>query len=436
MTGAVTGFAVGFLLDCLLVEPLGGASLVLLATGYLAGLFRERFEIHSPLVPPLLCMGLTVFAELGFGAVELMLGDRHRGQRPGRPRHPDQRHLRLLPRLADLPRPAAAAAPGPGRGAGRAAPPAADGAGSLGATCTSVPTTVPAPRLALRIAVLGGVAVALFAVLVLPALGPAGALRLPVPGRGQEQPHPRVQSDRAARRHPRPRTATCWSTTAPAWRCSSTPRNCPKTRPKQKAELSRLGKLAHMSLRKVRRTIKEQEEVAAGAPVTLRKDVGYDLVYYLEENQRRFPGVTVQRVFVRDYPDGSRAAHVVGSVGEVSEEELKQVPLQGPGTGRRGRQGRRRVHLRPLPARRAGADQDPGQRTRPADARRPAGLAATDARRQPEADDRPRRAGGRRKRARLARPARRLRDDERRTTARSSGSDPSRPTTPRSSPNR
>jgi rod shape-determining protein MreD len=74
MTGAVSGFSVGFLLDCLLVEPLGGASLVLLATGYLAGLFRERFEIHSPLVPPLLCMGLTVFAELGFGAIELTLG--------------------------------------------------------------------------------------------------------------------------------------------------------------------------------------------------------------------------------------------------------------------------------------------------------------------------------------------------------------------------
>jgi rod shape-determining protein MreD len=74
LTGAVCGFWVGFLLDCLLIAPLGGASLVLLATGYLAGLFRERFEIHSALVPPLLCMGLTLFAELGFGAVELMLG--------------------------------------------------------------------------------------------------------------------------------------------------------------------------------------------------------------------------------------------------------------------------------------------------------------------------------------------------------------------------
>jgi rod shape-determining protein MreD len=74
MTGAVCGFSIGFLLDCLLIVPLGGGSLVLLSAGYFAGLFRERFEIHSALVPPLLCMVLTLFAELGFGAVEMMLG--------------------------------------------------------------------------------------------------------------------------------------------------------------------------------------------------------------------------------------------------------------------------------------------------------------------------------------------------------------------------
>jgi rod shape-determining protein MreD len=74
LTGAVAGFSIGFLVDCLLVAPLGGSSLVLLSAGYLAGLFRERFEIHSALVPPLLCMVLTLFAELGFAAVQLMLG--------------------------------------------------------------------------------------------------------------------------------------------------------------------------------------------------------------------------------------------------------------------------------------------------------------------------------------------------------------------------
>jgi rod shape-determining protein MreD len=74
MTGAVSGFAIGFFIDCLLVEALGITSLVLLGVGYLAGLFRERFEIHNTLVPALLCMGLTLVAELGFGAIQLLLG--------------------------------------------------------------------------------------------------------------------------------------------------------------------------------------------------------------------------------------------------------------------------------------------------------------------------------------------------------------------------
>lgn len=74
MTGVVTGFWLGFLVDCLLFEPLGASSLVLLSTGYIAGVFRERFEIHSPLIPPLLCMGLTLLAELGLGILQLLIG--------------------------------------------------------------------------------------------------------------------------------------------------------------------------------------------------------------------------------------------------------------------------------------------------------------------------------------------------------------------------
>lgn len=95
------------------------------------------------------------------------------------------------------------------------------------------------------------------------------------------------------------------------------------------AELTQLGKLAHMTLPKVERAIEEQEEVAAGAPVTLRRDVSHDLVYYLQENQRRFPGVKVEQVFVRDYPHESRAAHLLGTVGEVSGEELKEPRYRG-----------------------------------------------------------------------------------------------------------
>jgi rod shape-determining protein MreD len=74
LTGAVAGFSIGLFVDCLLVEALGISSLVLLGIGYSAGLFRERFEIHNSLVPALLCMGLTLAAELGFGAIQLLLG--------------------------------------------------------------------------------------------------------------------------------------------------------------------------------------------------------------------------------------------------------------------------------------------------------------------------------------------------------------------------
>jgi rod shape-determining protein MreD len=74
MSGAVAGFSVGLLVDCLVVAPLGASSLVLLSTGYLAGIYRERFDVTNTLLPPLLCMGLTLFAELAFGAVQLMLG--------------------------------------------------------------------------------------------------------------------------------------------------------------------------------------------------------------------------------------------------------------------------------------------------------------------------------------------------------------------------
>lgn len=98
----------------------------------------------------------------------------------------------------------------------------------------------------------------------------------------------------------------------------------PEDPAEERAELARLGELAQMPLRKVRRTIEESEEVAAGAPVTLRRDVGYEVIAYVEENQDEFPGVAVQRVFVRDYPNASLAAHVLGNVGEINEEELKE----------------------------------------------------------------------------------------------------------------
>ncbi len=74
VVGAVSGFVAGLLLDSLLLQTLGVSSLVLLSIGYLAGRYRESFEITSWYVPPLLTGGFTLLAAAGFAAVQLMLG--------------------------------------------------------------------------------------------------------------------------------------------------------------------------------------------------------------------------------------------------------------------------------------------------------------------------------------------------------------------------
>ena len=72
--GAVCGFAAGFLLDSVLLQTLGVSSLVLLTIGYLAGRYREGFEIQGPLAPAALAGALTALGALGFSAIQLMLG--------------------------------------------------------------------------------------------------------------------------------------------------------------------------------------------------------------------------------------------------------------------------------------------------------------------------------------------------------------------------
>ena len=181
--------------------------------------------------------------------------------------------------------------------------------------------------LALRIAVVGGVAVALFGVLFfrlwdLQVLSGADYLA--------EAKNNRTRSFKviAPRGDIISRDGEVLVDNRTSLALQLNPQKLPADPAEQKDLLARLGRLARMTPKQLRKAIAEGEEVAAGAPVTLRRDVGYKLIYYLQENQRRFPGVSVQRVFVRNYPGGTTAAHVLGSVGEVSEEELKGPPYE------------------------------------------------------------------------------------------------------------
>ena len=179
-------------------------------------------------------------------------------------------------------------------------------------------------RLSLRVAVLGGVAVALFAVLFfrlwnLQVLDGDKYLAEAKNNRTREFKVIAPRGDILDREG----NVIVDNRTSLALQLNT--EKLPEDPAEEKAVLARLGELAHMSLPKVRKTIREGEEVAAGAPVTLRQDVGFYLVAYIEEHQREFPGVSVQRVFVRHYPDGTLAAHILGNVSEIDEEELEEA---------------------------------------------------------------------------------------------------------------
>jgi penicillin-binding protein 2 len=183
-------------------------------------------------------------------------------------------------------------------------------------------------RLALRIALFGGVAVVLFGVLffrlwLLQVLDGEKYLA--------EAKNNRTRSYRvsAPRGEILDRNGRVLVGNRTSLALQVNPRKLPEDSAQRRAELSRLAALTHSTLRHLRKTMHEELKLAPAAPVTLRRDVGHFLVYYLQENQDRFPGVETQRVFVRDYPDGNLGAHILGTVGEIEEEQLKEPRYRG-----------------------------------------------------------------------------------------------------------
>lgn len=65
------------------------------------------------------------------------------------------------------------------------------------------------------------------------------------------------------------------------------------------------------------------------APVPLRRDVPKEVVAAVEESRIDLPGVVVEVEPVREYPYHELAAHLLGYVGEVSEQDLRAFPHAG-----------------------------------------------------------------------------------------------------------
>jgi penicillin-binding protein 2 len=65
------------------------------------------------------------------------------------------------------------------------------------------------------------------------------------------------------------------------------------------------------------------------SPIPVAIDVPEKVVDYVKEHPREFPGVDVEKLPVRDYPFGDEAAHVLGYLGQISEDKLASPAFAG-----------------------------------------------------------------------------------------------------------
>ncbi|HEY5692919.1 MAG TPA: penicillin-binding protein 2 [Gaiellaceae bacterium] len=104
----------------------------------------------------------------------------------------------------------------------------------------------------------------------------------------------------------------------------------PKTHARRVAELRRLSYVARVSVRRVTKLILEQRRRGDMLdPIVVRTEATGPMLTYLEERAAQFPGVNLARSYIRSYPHGSLAAQLLGYAGQDAQSAGKVVGLTG-----------------------------------------------------------------------------------------------------------
>jgi penicillin-binding protein 2 len=95
------------------------------------------------------------------------------------------------------------------------------------------------------------------------------------------------------------------------------------------SEYRRLGRIIGETPAQIDREVRRQRRLLPYAAATVKSDASRDTYSYLFERQDQFPGVSVARVYLRQYPHGTVGAHMFGTVGQISPDELKLLKFKG-----------------------------------------------------------------------------------------------------------
>ncbi|HEV2059768.1 MAG TPA: penicillin-binding transpeptidase domain-containing protein [Solirubrobacteraceae bacterium] len=95
----------------------------------------------------------------------------------------------------------------------------------------------------------------------------------------------------------------------------------------------RLGRVLNLPGSEIHRRVVRSLVLVPYSNVRLKTDVPLSTLAFISERPELFSGVTVDQTYVRDYPNDSLAAQILGTIGEISPKEKKDPRFRGVPTG-------------------------------------------------------------------------------------------------------
>ena len=192
------------------------------------------------------------------------------------------------------------------------------------------------PRTALRVAILGALAIVVFAVLLLRlwSLQVLSGSRYLDEALDNQLRTVLIEAPRGLilDREGRTLVKNVASTAVELW-----PSDLPRGSGRD-TELRRLAQILRVPLREIKARIRRHVSDPL-SPITVKVAVHPDQIAYLFEHQAQFPGVRIRQTYLRRYNSQALAAQVLGFVGEISPRQLRQLRAKGYSPGDRVGQG-------------------------------------------------------------------------------------------------
>jgi penicillin-binding protein 2 len=183
------------------------------------------------------------------------------------------------------------------------------------------------PKLALRVGILGMLALAIFAALFLRlwSLQVLNGEQLLRASQNNQRRDIRVQAPRGPILD---RNGRVLVTNVPGRAVQIWSSDLPKRRGVRLREIRALARVLDLPANQIGAAIRRHRHDPL-TPIRIKDSASRDQVFYLEERAEDFPGVQIVPAYLRYYPNRELAAHVLGYVTEISPDQLKALRGQG-----------------------------------------------------------------------------------------------------------